>query len=82
MTKEKKSTSKKTSKDKTVKVNKNQFDLIIDFGPAHKAEEEREIELALQQLENELQMEAQKAKAINTPWYKKLSKAFSNWFNR
>lgn len=87
MAKEKKATSKKTSKAKTVKVNNEQFDLIIDFGPAHKAEEAREKEIekeiAFREVlsQNAILVEEAPEKT-KTPWYKRLGKAIKNWFNR
>lgn len=95
MAKEKKATSKKTSKAKTVKVNNEQFDLIIDFGPAHKAEEAREKEFAwIDPLDVEKEIAFREVLSQNailveeapektkTPWYKRLGKAIKNWFNR
>lgn len=93
MTKEKKATSKKTSKAKSVKVNEDQFDLIIDFGPAHEAVEQKEKEIEVEiayrdvmdnnHLENEAMVEDDKAPVIKkNPWYKRLGKAIKDWFNR
>lgn len=89
MTKEKKSTSKKTSKAKAVKVNKDQFDLIIDFGPAHEAAEQREKEIEREIAYRDIESyfggedEEEKAPEIKTSsWYKRLGKAIKQWFNR
>jgi hypothetical protein len=86
MAKEKKATSKKTSKAKTVKVNNEQFDLIIDFGPAHKAEEAREKEIereiAFQETLSQNAILVEAPEKTKTPWYKRLGKAIKNWFNR
>lgn len=88
MTKEKKSTSKKTSKAKTVKVNEDQFDLIIDFGPAHKAQDEQEKQIAKEIAYREFEemvvmpVEEDEAPVIKTPWYKRLGNTIKKWFNR
>lgn len=80
MTKEKKSTSKKTSKAKSVEVTPaNEFDLIINFGPAEKAQAAKESEIESQILQHALK---EAVKDINAPWYKKAWKRLKNLFNR